>query len=121
MLCKKCHSEKGIEEFEIANVIKGKEYRRKTCKVCRRKDITGRKKKIRDWIDGYKKTLECKVCGEKKTYLLDFHHRDPNEKDGTLGELAAFGWSKERILKEIEKCDVYCANHHRELHWIEKQ
>ena len=58
---------------------------------------------------------KCQKCGYDKCYAaFDFHHRDPNEKE--------FGWnklkkrSKETIFKELDKCDLLCANCHREIH-----
>jgi hypothetical protein len=56
-------------------------------------------------------------CGESHPATLDFHHRDPNEKDFLLSSAARNGWGKERILREIEKCDVICSNCHRKEHW----
>lgn len=57
----------------------------------------------------------CLACGYCKCVAaLEFHHRDPNQKH--------FPLSKENLLKkwpvvlaEAEKCDLYCANCHREL------
>jgi hypothetical protein len=49
-------------------------------------------------------------------HVLDLHHKDPKEKEFCLGEIVHRGWSKKRILEEVEKCDVHCANCHRELH-----
>jgi hypothetical protein len=56
-------------------------------------------------------------CGEKHPALLDFHHRNPNEKEITATEMIRNKWLKERIDVELEKCDVLCANCHRRLHW----
>ena len=74
----------------------------------------------RIWFDEYKSTLKCKECPENNPACLDFHHRDPSKKEVTLGDAVRMGWSKERTLKEIEKCDVLCANCHRKLHYNEK-
>ena len=57
---------------------------------------------------------QCIVCGYRKCIAaLEFHHRDPARK--------AFPLSKENLLQrgpivlaEAEKCDLYCANCHRE-------
>ena len=56
----------------------------------------------------------CYDCdGTFPTVCMDFDHRDPNEKlfgvsDGVNGKM---NW--EKILAEIDKCDLVCANCHR--------
>ncbi len=62
----------------------------------------------------------CKNCGFNHPGALDFHHRDPSSKDGVIAEMVANKRSKEAILKEIEKCDVLCANCHRIHHYEER-
>ena len=119
-ICKYCHEEKSIDDFETANIIKGKVYKRWRCHSCYMKSKRDRKIKIKEWFNDIKKTFKCKKCGENKYYMLDLHHRNPDDKDVNLADAIRSGWSKKRILKELEKCDVYCANHHRELHWREK-
>jgi hypothetical protein len=52
---------------------------------------------------------------------LQFHHRNPREKDFTISNACSWGWSIERILKEMEKCDVLCANCHAKRHWRMRQ
>jgi ribosomal protein S27E len=44
---------------------------------------------------------------------LEFHHKDPGKKDFGVGKYSG-GW--EKIRQEIEKCDLLCANCHREAH-----
>jgi hypothetical protein len=79
-----------------------------------------RRIKMHDWWIEFKKTLSCKICGESHPACLDFHHKDPNEKEINIGNVLSLGWSKDRILKEITKCDVLCANCHRKHHWDER-
>lgn len=56
---------------------------------------------------------ECQHCGYKKSVAaLEFHHKDPTEKDPQW----RMGWSWERLQKEIDKCILLCANCHREEH-----
>lgn len=58
---------------------------------------------------------KCERCGYNKCIdALDFHHRDPNEKDFTIGGKS---WSFERLKKEADKCILVCANCHREIHY----
>lgn len=119
-ICKYCGEEHSIKLFPIANIIKGKTYRRWRCPKCYQNMKKARKHKIRDWYQDLKKTFKCKKCGEDKSYMLDLHHRIPEEKEWNLGNMLQKCMSKENILKEISKCDIYCSNHHRELHWKEK-
>lgn len=83
--------------------------------------IKANKKRLIDWISEYKKTLKCSKCPENHPAALDFHHRNPEEKEGRIADLANKGWSVKRLMSEIEKCDVLCANCHRKLHWEERQ
>lgn len=63
-----------------------------------------------------KSKLKCCICGEHRYWLLDFHHRDPNEKDFNVSKIMRYK-GMELMLKEIEKCDVLCANCHRDMHY----
>ena len=45
---------------------------------------------------------------------LDLHHVDPAEKDHTVSQILRYKW--ERILAELKKCVVLCANCHRLEH-----
>ena len=56
----------------------------------------------------------CAKCGENDPSCLDFHHRDPDTKEGDIGKIRRY--SMKRLLAEIAKCDVLCANCHRKHH-----
>lgn len=75
---------------------------------------------IKEWWQDYRKELVCSRCGDERWYVLDFHHRNPTEKERAVSEMVFKGWSKKRILLEVSKCDVLCANCHREIHFLEK-
>jgi hypothetical protein len=65
--------------------------------------------------------MKCERCDERAPECLQFHHRNPEEK--TIEVSIAVGrrcWSKERILAEMAKCDVLCANCHAKHHWEER-
>jgi hypothetical protein len=52
-------------------------------------------------------------CGIKyPSYVMDFDHRDPTTKLFAIG--AAYSVAEKRLRDEISKCDVVCANCHRE-------
>lgn len=73
-----------------------------------------------DWFTEFKQSLKCCRCDLKDFRVLDFHHRDPKEKDMEVSNLVRLGFAKAKIMKEVEKCDVLCANCHRIVHWEEK-
>jgi hypothetical protein len=80
-----------------------------------------RKAELKNWLATLKSTMQCLRCEERTPECLQFHHRDPTQKDLALAQTIPNGWSKERILREIAKCDVLCANCHLKLHWEERQ
>lgn len=64
---------------------------------------------------------KCMKCGFDHPAALQFHHRDPSLKSfslnsKTLSMPRRLPW--ETILKEIEKCDLLCANCHFVHHCV---
>ena len=58
---------------------------------------------------------KCCICGYNKcSTALEFHHKNPEEKDFTLGSNANISFVKAN--EEIKKCILVCANCHREIH-----
>lgn len=82
------------------------------CKPCRVDAVQRRRAKIKKLAVEYLGGC-CVVCGYSR-YLgaLEFHHRNPNEKDFEIN--SSLGWDK--ISVELDKCDLLCANCHREVH-----
>lgn len=68
-----------------------------------------------DWLWELKCGLRCIKCGDDDPACLDFHHTDPSKKDGLISKLIVTA-SMDRVIEEIEKCDVLCASCHRKLH-----
>jgi hypothetical protein len=57
---------------------------------------------------------KCIRCGYNKCIAsLNFHHRDPEEKEFSI---TGKSYSFERLKKEVDKCDLVCANCHGEIH-----
>ena len=108
--CRYCHEDKLIEQFDIANKIKGKEYRRWKCKTCYLQMKLDRRKRQRQWLNEYKMTLSCEKCGFSDWRCIEFHHEN-NDKEFNVSEM--IGWGKDTIIREIEKCIPLCANCHR--------
>ena len=70
----------------------------------------------RKWLVDYKKTLKCVRCYESHPATLTFHHRNNAEKSFEIGNAVALGVGLKRLLAEIEKCEVLCANCHAKEH-----
>jgi hypothetical protein len=73
-----------------------------------------RRDAVRDLIRKAK-DRECADCGARYPfYVMDFDHRRDATKLFNIGRDALSGrWSLEALEREIEKCEVVCANYHR--------
>jgi Zn finger protein HypA/HybF involved in hydrogenase expression len=105
--CKICRKEKGR-----ANYHKNKDLWNKT----HNKTKTEKQNKI---LEIKKLSSGCSKCGEKRPYLLDFHHLFPDQKLFQIAQGEAKGWGK--VLEEMKKCILMCKNCHAEFHYLEKQ
>jgi hypothetical protein len=61
-------------------------------------------------VDGYLAQHPCIDCGETNTMLLDFDHLGGKTDDVATMVVNGLSWTE--IAKEIEKCEVRCANCH---------
>lgn len=71
---------------------------------------------IYDYINSYKETHPCEICGESRIVCLDFHHKEKNKKNFAISEAVQNRIKLARIKLEIPKCMVVCANCHRVIH-----
>ena len=58
-----------------------------------------------------KEASGCQDCGERNHIVLDFDHI--KDKKYNVSRMIHDGFSWAAIKKEIEKCEVVCANCHR--------
>jgi len=68
--------------------------------------------RFRAWLNA-PKDRPCADCGRQyPPYVMDFDHRDRTQKRFSVGR----GWehSIQALLAEIAKCELVCANCHRE-------
>lgn len=84
-------------------------------------------KKPRGWYTHYQRLLtkikaveylggKCRRCGYNKCLAaLEFHHRNPSEKEFSWDRLRGRSWGS--IVEELDKCDLLCSNCHKEEHW----
>jgi hypothetical protein len=109
--CRVCEKLKNINQFYQTG-----KYVRKICKKCENKSMNlGKRAKIRElkaravaYLGG-----KCIVCGYNKCiYALEFAHQGDKKYEPTKMFQKLLPWSI--IKKELDKCLLKCANHHRE-------
>lgn len=112
MICKKC-GEKDPDRM----MNKGADRKSNTlCKSCHNLQTIERQKKNKQVALDYKGG-KCMECGYHRCLAaLEFHHADPSKKDPNWTNLRS--WGIERIYKELDKCELLCANCHRERHYL---
>lgn len=125
--CSKCAEIKPFEAFSIYR--RSRDGRQPVCKSCKRRvdnqhyaERSDRRRAIRisndrqlqikyQWLNDYKSQSGCADCGETDPDVLDFDHL--GNKTDNVSTMVRRGLSVEIIQKEIEKCEVVCANDHR--------
>jgi len=89
--------------------------------------VAKRRRVIRQRIVEYKGG-RCVICGyDKCSAALELHHRKSSEKTFAIsGQGLTRAWDKVRV--EADKCELICANCHREVHhkqvqppWVTKE
>lgn len=129
--CVKCLRLLPLKEFSFRNKRTGR--RQTKCRECSKKyknqhyvdnkaayiekqKETNRRYKIRNqnYIINYLIDKACVDCNTQDIRVLDFDHIDPNTKEFNIAIAATQNnYSIERIQKEIDKCEIRCANCHR--------
>ena len=80
--------------------------------LARRLWAAAEKQKAVDYKGG-----KCVCCGYSGCLAaMDFHHRDPTEKDGYGSGALRSHRTFEQNIKEIDKCELVCVRCHREIH-----
>lgn len=130
--CYKCEEEKPDSEFSrndskadgLQSQCKSchREYRRQHYLRNRQKYIdkaARHRERLREWFHEFKTQLKCEQCKESHPACLQFHHSSPEDKEIAVS-CAVHRWSRKRLLHEIEKCTILCANCHAKLHYEER-
>lgn len=126
--CSKCKKEKNLNEFHKNKTKKDgysyhciechKKYQRQH--YLKNKDTYINRAAIRNKVHldaihthiwNYLVEHPCVDCGETDPIVLEFDHVDPKQKSYDISTRLWQSWKK--LLKEIHKCDVRCANCHR--------
>jgi len=131
--CTICHKNKDLWEFSFRH--KKKVKRRSECKACesrmKHRHYIGNKKayldrnrnrraKNRTMLNELKNN-PCMDCGQSFHYCqMHYDHREAKYKIGNISWLVNSHYLKV-ALKEIEKCDLVCANCHALRTWTRSQ
>lgn len=66
----------------------------------------------RDMLRDLKEKTPCMDCGGSFAhYVMEFDHRPGEDKRANVTALTAANYSV--LMREVEKCDIICANCHR--------
>lgn len=124
--CSTCNETKSLEDFHKRS--SSKDGHQNVCKTCNKEQrkayyktahgrernlTTGKRARhaLTDRLIAYLKEHPCVDCGESDIVVLDFDHL-ANKSMG-ISVMVRRGFSWEKILAEISKCEVRCANCHR--------
>ena len=75
--------------------------------------------KKREWLRQMRSERGCDRCRITDPRVLDFHHRDPSNKEFYISNHVSKGIKT--LLREAEKCDVLCSNCHRIVEWEKRR
>jgi len=121
-VCRKCNENKELDKYWSAGIKNGKKHLRQTCIACYRDVKKDYKKRKRDWYNSLKNNLSCDECGYSKlthksfsSHAIEFHHYDDN-KEFAIADGIYKGYSRKKIVEEINKCRVLCSRCHAEEH-----
>lgn len=86
-----------------------------------RDKIISRYRKKREEMNRLKMS-PCVDCGvQYNPWVMQFDHRDPSSKKLNISRESAGRISKDRLMEEIKKCDLVCANCHMERTHCQRQ
>ena len=103
--CPICGRELPLDMFAYRN--KKKRKRRYDCKECASKREKEKHARNTSKVNELKEKLGCVKCKDKRYYLIDFHHLNPNEKENTVARLVIHASIKDTI-NELKKCVPLC-------------
>lgn len=117
-LCSSCKVYK--EETEFYWKDKAHTILNSKCKICSNARMNELRRERYQLIQDYKSGYGCAICGDKRHWVLDLHHRNGDEKERAISDMLRKNMSWETIEQELQKCEVYCANCHRDYHYNNK-
>jgi hypothetical protein len=128
--CSICHETKPLAAFTISR--KNKDGHTSYCRECvsaaNKRRYSARSHEVRQRLQVFNKKLKdekarkvfeylqthpCVDCGERDPVVLEFDHRDSATKLRNVAQMIEARYAWDKIMTEIKKCDVRCANCHR--------
>jgi hypothetical protein len=92
-------------------------HKKQRVKYCTNLTAANRKR-LTQWYHELKTSKPCKDCGQTYSpWVMEYDHIGVQKKSRDVSKMVARNCSKEAILKEISKCELVCANCHRERTW----
>jgi len=112
--CRACQTEKPIASFTARGKSRPGEYQN-DCNECRKAQLRKNKQFISSLVKRWKLIKGCANCDFKAEHScqLDIDHIIPKGSKGNDRQAINTSWSKDRLKKELSKCQVLCANCHR--------
>lgn len=116
-VCTKCNELKDDSEFtRRKNRPLGLQS---SCKACGAEVKRLDRAEKAEYIRRLREITACMDCGKRYHHsMMEFHHRNPIEKMFNVSEATNRNW--EKVLAEIDKCDIICANCHNYRHYLER-
>lgn len=131
--CKTCKENKSVSDFATNNTKPdGLNWQCRTCQsayfkeyyknnkkkhVSRVRVVNERtRQKLHEFLAAYFENNPCVECGEDNILVLEIDHINNKSKNGkafSMGEARRNGISLRKVKKELERCQVLCANCHR--------
>lgn len=115
--CDVCNEK--IKEFKKKYCSLKCKHNSKMFKNSSKRAIINRREKRKEYLIKLKGGA-CEKCNYKKNKnCLVFHHRDPSNKLFNLSKRSLSSNKMEKIIHEVQKCDLLCHNCHNEVHYPE--
>jgi hypothetical protein len=134
-ICSKCNQDLDASLFNIKCTKNGKAYLQPYCRDCQKvywavyysnkenkekhlkrkyKKDKQKKAELVDIVNKAKDApcMDCKI--KYNPWVMDFDHLDPDTKIDSISRLVSDKVHENKILDEIKKCELVCANCHRE-------
>lgn|SRR3990167_8159070 len=133
-ICSKCNERKSFTDFYVKDSKANRLHAQ--CKLCykehrktyyiqhyeknqesyRKRAIKFRTKVKDEYRNNLQKFLEdkfCVDCGETDKVVFELDHIDPKLKSFSISQAVRLGHRWDKVLEELQKCQVLCANCHK--------